>query len=93
MEMTGAILLAVICVVIGFLLGALLISLLRESTHQVPPQELLRSESDELRVWHRGKDRRLMVMLDGVSYQRDTDLKPEQSRRLIGYIREMQTWM
>lgn len=93
MELTGAIILAVICIVIGFLLGALLISLRRGSIPQAPPQESLRSESDELRVLHRGKDKRLVIVLDGVSYQRESDLKPEQSRRLIGYVRELQTWM
>jgi hypothetical protein len=93
MDVTGVIILAAICIVIGFLLGALLISMRRESSSREPSPETTLPESGELRLWHRGKDKRLVIVLDGVSYQRDTDLKPEQSQRLIRYIKELQTWM
>lgn len=90
MDVTGVIILAGVCILIGFLLGALLVSIRREPASQEPAQ---RTEADELRLWHRGKDKRLVIVLDGVSYLQDSELKSEQSQRLFRYIKELQTWM
>jgi len=66
MDITGAILLAVIGVVIGFLLGALVFSLRRESPPQPDSQKSVLSDSQEdLRIWREGKDEQLVIEMEG----------------------------
>jgi hypothetical protein len=94
MDMIGAILLAVIGVVIGFLLGALVFSLRRESPPQPDSRKSVLSDSQEdLRIWREGKDEQLVIEMEGATYRRESDLDPDQSRRLTRLINELRTFM
>ena len=94
MDMTGAILLAVIGVVIGFLLGALVFTLRREEPPQPASRKLvLTDEQDSLRIWREGKDEQLVIEIEGATYHRDSDLGSDQSRRLTRLINELRTFL
>ena len=94
MDMTGAILLAVIGVVIGFLMGALVFTLRREAPPQPPSRDLVLSdEQNGLRIWREGKDEQLVIEIEGASYHRESKLDPDQSRRLTRLINELRTFM
>lgn len=94
MDVTGAILLALIGVVIGFLLGALVFTLRRESSPQPASRKLVLSdEKDDLRIWRDGKDASLVIEIEGASYHRESDLDAEQSRRLTRLINELRAFM
>ena len=94
MDITGAILLAAIGVVIGFLLGALVFTLRRDSSPQPASQKLVLSdENDDLRIWREGKDESLVIEIEGASYHRESDLDAEQSRRLTSLINELRAFI
>ena len=94
MDMIGAILLAVIGVVIGFLLGALVFTLRRESSPEPALRKsVLSNEQDDLRIWHEGKNEQLVIEMEGATYRRESDLDPDQSRRLTRLINELRTFM
>jgi len=94
MDMTGAILLAAIGVVIGFLLGALVFTLRRESPPQPSSRKLvLTDEQDSLRIWREGKDEQLVIEIEGATYRRESDLDPDQGRRLTRLINELRTFI
>ena len=94
MDMTGAILLAAIGVVIGFLLGALVFTLRRESSPQPASRKVVLSdEQDDLRIWREGKNESLVIEIEGASYHRKSDLDAEQSRRLTSLINELRAFM
>lgn len=94
MDMIGAILLAVIGVVIGFLLGALVFTLRRESSPEPASRKsVLSNEQDDLRIWREGKNEQLVIEMEGATYRRESDLDPDQSRRLTRLINELRTFM
>jgi hypothetical protein len=94
MDMTGAILIAVIGIVIGFLLGALVFTLRRESSPQPPSRkQVLTDKQDGLRIFREGKDESLVIEIEGATYHRESDLNPEQGRRLTKLINELRTFM
>ena len=94
MDMTGAILIAVIGVVIGFLLGALVFTLRRESSPQPPSRkQVLTDEQDGLRIFREGKDESLVIEIEGATYHRESDLNAEQGRQLTKLINELRTFM
>ncbi len=94
MDLTGAILLVGIGLVIGFLVGVLVFTLLKDSNSQQPSREQVLSDSDQnVRIWREGKERRLVVEIGGVSHYRGSDLKADQSEIITGLISELQAWM
>jgi len=94
MDLTGAILLVAIGIVMGFLLGALVFTLRRESSPQPASRKLVLSdEQDDLRIWREGKDESLVIEIEGASYHRESDLNPDQGRRLTSLINELRTFM
>ncbi len=94
MDITGAILLAVIGVVMGFLLGALVFTLRRDSSPQPASRKVVLSdEKDDLRIWREGKDASLVIEIEGASYHRESDLDAEQNRRLTSLINELHAFM
>ena len=94
MDTTGVILLALIGVVIGFLLGALVFTLRRESSPQPASRKLVLSdEKEDLRIWREGKDASLVIEIEGASYHRESDLDAEQSRNLTSLINELRAFM
>lgn len=94
MDMTGVILLAAIGVVIGFLLGALVFTLRRESPPQPASRKsVLSDEKDDLRIWREGKDEQLVIEMEGATYRRESDFDPDQRRRLTKLIKELRTFM
>jgi len=94
MDLTGAILLAGIGVVIGFLLGAMVFTLRRQASPQSSQREPLLSDSqNDLRIWREGKEKHLVVEIEGASYHRESDLDSEKSQLLANVIRELYDWM
>jgi hypothetical protein len=94
MDITGAILLIGIGAVIGFLVGALVFALRRSSYLEQSSGELLLSDTEHsIRIWREGKERRLVVEINGVSHTQESDLNSDQSRILAGLIKELQAWM
>lgn len=94
MDLTGAILLIGIGIVIGFLFAALFFTLRRGSSPEPPSQERVLTDSEHsIRIWREGKDRRLVIEMDGVSHYQESELHTDQSRRIAGLIRELQAWM
>jgi hypothetical protein len=94
MDITGAILLAGIGVVIGFLLGALVFSLRRQASPQSSHREPLLSDTqNDLRIWREGKEKNLVVEIEGASYHRESDLDSEKSQLVASVIRELYDWM
>ena len=94
MDLTGAILLVGIGLVIGFLVGVLVFTLLKDSNSEGASREQVLSDSEQsVRIWREGKERRLVVEIGGVSHYRVSDLNDEQSHIITGLIRELQAWM
>jgi hypothetical protein len=94
MDLTVAILLAAICVVIGFLLGALIFSQRGKADPQVPPKETVSPESKAgLRIWHPRKEGDLGVELDGFTYTQQSDLTADQIQRVGHLFNELQAWL
>ncbi len=94
MDLIGTILLAGIGLVIGLLLGILIVTLRKDSSPKPPsPEPLLSDPKHSVRILREGKERRLVISMDGVSHYRRSDLNDDQSRNLAGLIRELQTWM
>lgn len=94
MDLTGAILLTGIGMVIGFLFAALFFTLRRRSSPEPPSQERVLTDSEHsIRIWREGKDRRLVIEMDGVSHYQESELHNDQSRRIAGLIRELQAWI
>lgn len=94
MDITGAILLAGIGIVIGFLFAALFFTLRRGSSPKPPSQEQVLTDSEHsIRIWREGKDRQLVIEMDGVSHYQESELHTDQSHRIAGLIRELQAWM
>lgn len=94
MDLTGAILLAGIGVVIGFLLGALVFTLRRQASPRPSQKELLLSDSqNDLRIWREGKEKHLVVEIEGASYHRESDLDSEKSQLVASVIRELYDWL
>lgn len=94
MDLTGTILLLGIGIVMGFLLGALVFTLRRESSPEPPSRKLVLSdEHDDLRIWRGDKDEQLVIEIEGASYHRESDLGPDQSRRLASLINELRAFM
>lgn len=91
MDLTGSILLIGIGIVIGFLFAALFFTLRRRSSPEPPSQE---TDSEySIRIWREGKDRRLVIEMDGVSHSQGSELHTEQRRLITGLLRELQAWM
>lgn len=94
MDLTGAILLTGIGIVIGFLFAALFFTLRRRSSPEPPSEERVLTDSESsIRIWREGKERRLVIEMDGVSYYQESELHTEQSRRITGLLGELQAWM
>lgn len=94
MDLTGAILLTGIGIVIGFLFAALFFTLRRRSSPEPPSEERVLTDSEySIRIWREGKERRLVIEMDGVSHYQESELHTEQSRRIIGLLGELQAWM
>lgn len=94
MDVTGAILLTGIGIVIGFLFAALFFYMRRGSPTQPQSQERVLTDSEQnIKIWREGKDRQLVVELGGVSHNKESELNTDQSRLLLGLIRDLQAWM
>ena len=94
MDLTGAILLAGIGLLIGFLVGMLVFTLRKESALEEPSRERVLSDSEHtIRVWREGTERRLVVEMGGVSHYRGSELHADQSQFIADLIKELQTWM
>jgi hypothetical protein len=94
MDITGVILLTGIGLVVGFLVAALIFSLRRESTpKQAPKQQLLSDADNKVDLWREGGEQRLVVEMNGVSYDQESKLRAEQRRTLESLVRELQTWL
>jgi hypothetical protein len=94
MDITGVILLTGIGLVVGFLVAALFFSLRRESTpKQAPKQQLLSDADNKVDLWREGGEQRLVVEMNGVSYDQESKLRAEQRRTLESLVRELQTWL
>ena len=94
MDLTGAILLTGIGIVIGFLFAALFFTFRRRSSPEPPSQERVLTDSEgSIRIWREGVDRRLVIEMDGVSHYQGSELHTEQSRRITGLLRELHAWM
>jgi hypothetical protein len=94
MDITGAILLIGIGIVIGFLFAALYFSLRRESSPEPPSHErVLKDSEHSIHIWREGKERRLVIEMDGVSHYKESELNIDQSRLVAGLIKELQAWM
>ena len=94
MDLTGAILLTSIGIVIGFLFAALFFTLRRRSSPEPPSEERVLTDSESsIRIWREGKERRLVIEMDGVSHYQESELHTEQSRRITGLLGELQAWM
>jgi hypothetical protein len=94
MDLTGAILLTGIGIVIGFLFAALFFTLRRRSSPEPPSEERVLTDSESsIRIWREGKERRLVIEMDGVSHYQESELHTEQSRRITGLLGELQAWM
>jgi hypothetical protein len=94
MDITGVILLTGIGLVVGFLVAALIFSLRRESTpKQAPKQQLLSDADNKVDLWREEGEQRLVVEMNGVSYDQESKLRAEQRRTLESLVRELQTWL
>lgn len=94
MDLTGAILLAAICVVIGFLLGSLIFSQRGKSDSQLPPTETVSPEVKAgLRIWYPRKEGDLGIELDGLTYTQKSDLTADQKQRVGHLVSELQAWL
>lgn len=94
MDLTGAILLVGIGLVIGFLVGVLVFTLLKDSNSQQPSREQVLSDSDQnVRIWREGKELRLVIEIGGVSHYRGSDLDEDQNHIISGLLKELQAWM
>jgi hypothetical protein len=93
-DLTGAILLAAICVVIGFLLGALVFSLRDRSEQQEPPQEIISPESKlGLHICHSEEGGDLEIELDGLTHTHKSDLSADQVERVSQLVADLQAWL
>lgn len=94
MDLTGAILLAGIGLVIGFLVGMLVFSLRKESEPEGASRERVLSDAKHaIRVWREGKERRLVVEMGGVSHYRGSELHADQNQVVADLIVELQAWI
>jgi hypothetical protein len=94
MDLTGAILLAGIALVIGFLVGMLVFSFRKESDPEGASRERVLSDAEHaIRVWREGKERRLVVEIGGVSHYRGSELHADQNQVVADLITELQAWM
>jgi hypothetical protein len=94
MDLTGAILLAAICLVIGFLLGVLINSLRGKADQQMQSQEGASPESkDGLRIWQQSKDGSLGIELDGLTFTQPRDLTADQLQRVNHLVSNFQAWL
>jgi hypothetical protein len=94
MDLTGAILLVGIGLVIGFLVGVLVFTLLKDSNSERASREQVLSDSEQsVRIWREGKEQRLVVEIGGVSHYRSSDLDENQNHIISGLLRELQAWM
>lgn len=94
MDLTGAILLTGIGIVIGFLFAALFFTLRRRSSPDLPSQERVLTDSEySIRIWREGKERRLVIEMDGESHYPESELHTEQRRRITGLLGELHAWL
>jgi hypothetical protein len=94
MDLTGAILLTGIGIVIGFLFAALFFALRRGSSPEPPSQELVLTDSERsIRIWREGNERRLVIEMNGVAHYKESELHTDQSRLLADLIGELQAWI
>jgi len=94
MDLTGALILAGIGLVIGFLVGMLVFSLRKEADPDESSRERVLTDSEHaVRVWREGKERRLVVEMGGVSHYRGSELHADQNKVLSDLIRELQAWI
>lgn len=94
MDITVALLLTIIGIVIGFLLAALFFFLRRGSSPEPPLSERVLTDSEQnINIWREGKDRQLVVEVSGVSHNKESQLNTDQSRLLMDLIGELQAWM
>ncbi len=94
MDITGAILLIGIGLVLGFLFALLFFSLRRGTSPESPSRERMLTDSEQsINIWREGEDRQLIVEVGGVSHYKESDLNTDQGRLVLGLISELQTWM
>jgi hypothetical protein len=94
MDLFLLILLAILCIVIGFFLSAL-VSALRGRKGEARLDSVLAeaAASETVRLGReRGKDR-LVVELDGRACRSPGELSPAQRERLAAYARDLQSWL
>jgi hypothetical protein len=94
MDITGAILLTGIGLVVGFLFALLFFSLRRGTSPEPQSRERVLTDSEQsINIWREGKDHQLVVEVGGVSHYKESDLEKDQSRLIVRLISELQTWM
>jgi hypothetical protein len=94
MDLTAAILLVGIGLVIGFLVGMLVFSLRKEAGAEEQSRQRALSDSEHaIRLWREGKEKRLVVEIGGVSHYRGSELHADQSRVVSDLIKELQAWL
>ena len=94
MDLTGVILLTGIGLVVGFLVAALIFSMKREPADQEQSKEKLLSDAENrVRLWRIGGDERLVVEMNGVSYQQVGKMKSEQRQVLSKLVSELQAFL
>lgn len=89
MDTNSVLLVAGICIVIGFLLGGMLSSMRKEpvsgsSDHQ---------SSVSLKAWYEPKDNDLIVELNGKEYDRSADITPKQRDQINQVILKLNDWL
>jgi hypothetical protein len=89
MDINSVLLVAGICIVIGFLLGGMLSSMRKEpgsgsSDHQ---------SSVSLKAWYEPKDNELIVELNGKEYERSAKITPKQRNQINQIILKLNDWL
>ena len=94
MDLTGVILLTGIGLVVGFLVAALIFSLKKEPAPAGKPKEQVMSDAqNKVRLWREGRDKRLVVEMNGVSYHQGGKLPAEQKQVVDDLVIELQAWL
>lgn len=91
MDLTGALIIAAISVLIGFLLGVLVFYLRRADPE--PPLTQKSASQREMSFWREGEQGHVVVEIDGASYRRGDELDADQQNRLTSLLADLQSWL
>jgi len=94
MDVSTILLLAVICLTIGFFLGRLSASLGADSSDGVSAEEPVSGDRlDMVSVWRDRNTQGLEVNFEGKIFNWSVDLKPKQRDRLNQIVRDLHKWL